>query len=467
MLVTITSTAPSAADLGHLVRKHPARAQSFDLSVGCAHVFYPEATDERCTIALLLEVDAIALVRQKRFGGGDSASLSQYVNDRPYASSSMVAVAIGQVFRSAMTGRSDSHPELAAAALPLTITVAAVPSRGLEQLATRLFSPLGWTVVERAIPLDPTVPAWGDSRYVDLELTGHLRLADALRQLYVLLPVLDDAKHYWVSDDEVGKLLRAGEGWLADHPDRDLITKRYLAHQSRMITDAQSQLDPEARTGGADGDDAATASRTKRAPALAGLRAEAVLQALTDVRARSVADVGCGEGALLTRLLADPLVTTVIGTDVSARALASASQRLGLRDASDRVRERIQLLQSSATYADTRLRGLDAIVLMEVVEHIDAERLDALEASIFGAAAPEAVIVTTPNREYNALYPSLPAGSFRHPDHRFEWDRQEFATWCTTAAERYGYGVEHRTVGDVDPQLGSPTQLAIFRKAIS
>jgi 3' terminal RNA ribose 2'-O-methyltransferase Hen1 len=467
VLVTITSTAPSAADLGHLVRKHPARAQSFDLSVGRAHVFYPEATDERCTVALLLEVDAIALVRQKRFGGGDSGSLSQYVNDRPYASSSMVAVAIGQVFRSAMTGRGDSHPELAAAALPLTITVAAVPSRGLEQLATRLFSPLGWTVVERAIPLDPTVPAWGDSRYVDLELTGDLRLADALRQLYVLLPVLDDAKHYWVSDDEVGKLLRAGEGWLADHPDRDLITRRYLAHQHHMVTDAQAQLDPEAPTDVAEGAGAVAASRAKRAPALAGLRAEAVLQALADVRARSVADVGCGEGALLTRLMADPLVTSVIGTDVSARALEAASQRLGLRDASDRVRERIQLLQSSATYADARLRGLDAIVLMEVVEHIDAERLDALEASIFGAAAPEAVIVTTPNREYNALYPSLSAGGFRHPDHRFEWDRQEFATWCTTAAERYGYVVEYRTVGDIDPQLGSPTQLAVFRKGIS
>jgi 3' terminal RNA ribose 2'-O-methyltransferase Hen1 len=467
LLVTITSTAPSAADLGHLVRKHPARAQSFDLSVGRAHVFYPEATDERCTIALLLEVDAIALVRQKRFGGGDIASLSQYVNDRPYASSSMVAVALGQVFRSAMTGRSDSHPELAAAALPLTITVAAVPSRGLDQLATRLFTPLGWDVTERTIPLDPTVPAWGDSRYVDLELTGHLRLSDALRQLYVLLPVLDDAKHYWVSDDEVGKLLRAGEGWLADHPDRDLITKRYLAHQSRLFTDAQALLDPESSVEGTEGAESAAATRATRSPALAGLRAEAVLQALVDVRARSVADVGCGEGALLTRLIADPQFTAVIGTDVSARALTTASERLGLRDASDRVRDRIQLLQSSATYADSRLHGLDAIVLMEVVEHIDADRLDALETSIFGAAASETVIVTTPNREYNALYPSLPAGGFRHPDHRFEWDRQEFASWCTALAARHGYDVEYRTVGDVDPELGSPTQLAIFRKGIS
>jgi 3' terminal RNA ribose 2'-O-methyltransferase Hen1 len=479
VLITVTSTAPSASHLSHLLRKHPDKAQSFSLSVGTAHVFYPEASDERCTVAMLLEVDAIGLVRDKRFRGSDDGSLSRYVNDRPYASSSMVAVALGQVFRTAMNGTSESFPELAASPLPLEITVAALPARGAENvgLVPRLFAPLGWTVLEKAIPLDPEFPDWGDSPYVDLVLRGEVRLADALRHLYVLLPVLDDAKHYWVSDDEVGKLLRAGEGWLPDHPEREIITRRYLAHQRSMVEDATALLAKEARlltldtdaAGGSADADTDLAADTEAAPTrpakLAPQRAEAVLAALVDVRARSVADVGCGEGALLSRLLADPVFTTIIGTDVSARELARAEKRLNLREASDRQRERVRLIHSSVTYQDDRIAGLDAIVLMEVIEHVDAERLPALEASIFGAASPAAVIVTTPNSEYNALFGSLPAGQFRHTDHRFEWSRAEFTAWSEGVAERHGYTVEFRTVGEVDPQAGSPTQLALFRKS--
>lgn len=469
MLVTITSTAPTASDLSHLLRKHPDRAQEFSLSVGTAHVFYPEVSDDRCTVALLLEVDPIGLVRDKRFRGSDASTLARYVNDRPYASSSMVAVALGQVFRSAMTGTSETFPELAVSALPLEITVAAVPARGRDTagLVTRLFEPLGWVVEESPIPLDPEFPEWGDSVYVDLVLRGHVRLSDALRQLYVLLPVLDDSKHYWVSDDEVGKLVRAGEGWLSDHPERDLITRRYLAHQRSMVDAATELLAPSARLDGLDdipADDAEPIDRP-RPTGLAPQRAEAVLTALRDVGARSVADVGCGEGALLRRLLVDPSFTKIVGTDVSPSVLAKAERALNLHEANDRQRERVQVLQSSVTYQDDRLDGLDAIVLMEVIEHVDPERLPALESSVFGAAAPSAVIVTTPNGEYNALFESLPAGTFRHGDHRFEWTRAEFSAWADGVAERHGYTVEYRGIGDVDADLGSPTQLALFRKA--
>lgn len=469
MLVTVTSTAPHASDLSHLLRKHPDRAQAFPLSVGTAHVFYPEVSNERCTAALLLEVDPIGLVRDKRFRGSDASTLARYVNDRPYASSSMMAVALGQVFRSAMNGTNETFPELAASPLPLEITVAAVPARGRDTagLVARLFEPLGWAVDETAIPLDPEFPEWGDSVYVDLALSGVVRLSDALRQLYVLLPVLDDAKHYWVSDDEVAKLVRAGGGWLPDHPERELITRRYLAHQRSMVDAATELMASTARLSGLDElqtDGVAEQPEASRIPQLAAQRAETVLAALRDVGARSVADVGCGEGALLRRLIVDPAFTTIIGTDVSASVLARAERALDLRAASDRQRERVRLLQSSATYQDDRLAGLDAIVLMEVIEHVDEERLPALEASLFGAAAPGAVVVTTPNGDYNALFDSLSAGAFRHTDHRFEWSRAEFGAWANGVAERHGYVVEFRTVGQVDADHGSPTQLALFRK---
>ena len=369
MLATISYSGPNATDLGYLLHKHPAKVQTFEMSVGQAHVFYPEASDELCTAAVLLEVDPIGLVRNKRFGGGDSFSLGHYVNDRPYASSSMLAVALGQVFRTAMTGRCDSRPELAATPIPLEIELTAVPSKGVDGLATRLFEPLGWDIKETAIPLDTTFPQWGDSHYTNLKLSGSIRLADALRQIYVLLPVLDDSKHYWVSDDEVGKLLRAGEGWLAEHPDRDLITRRYLAHQRSMVADATARLVE------LDDDLGEDEPADKPASPLHAMRAEAVLAALKDVNAHRVVDLGCGEGALLKRLIVDTSFTEIIGTDVSSRSLQAAEEKLHLRDLSDSQRARVRLLQSSVTYLDDRVRGLDAAVLMEVIEHVDPDRL--------------------------------------------------------------------------------------------
>jgi 3' terminal RNA ribose 2'-O-methyltransferase Hen1 len=459
LLATISYSGPNATDLGYLLHKHPAKVQTFEMSVGQAHVFYPAATDELCIAAVLLEVDPIGLVRNKRFGGSDSFSLGHYVNDRPYASSSMLAVALGQVFRTAMTGRCDSRPELAATPIPLEIELTAVPSKGVDGLASRLFEPLGWEVQETAIPLDTTFPEWGDSHYTNLKLSGTIRLADALRQIYVLLPVLDDSKHYWVSDDEVGKLLRAGEGWLPEHPDRDLITRRYLAHQRSMVADATARLVE------LDDDLVDDEPADKPASPLYAMRAEAVLAALKDVNAHRVVDLGCGEGALLKRLIVDTSFTEIIGTDVSSRSLQAAEEKLHFRDLSDTQRARVRLVQSSVTYLDDRVRGLDAAVLMEVIEHVDPDRLASVELSVFGHARPNAVIVTTPNSEYNVLYPSLAAGRFRHPDHRFEWTRAEFAEWAQGVCDRNGYRVEIRTVGDVDAVHGSPTQLALFRRA--
>ncbi|MFF3064877.1 3' terminal RNA ribose 2'-O-methyltransferase Hen1 [Oerskovia sp. NPDC057915] len=495
MLVTLTTTAGApagsvehgapltdATDLGYLLHKHPARAQSFDLPVGTAHVFYPEADAARCTVALLLEVDPVGIVRNKRFGGRDAFSLAQYVNDRPYAASSMLAVALGAVFRTAMTGRCDSRQALADGPVPLEIHVPALPCRGGAALAERLFEPLGWTVEAAPEPLDPTVPEWGDSRYVDLRLRGTVRLADALHHLYVLLPVLDDAKHYWVTGDEVDKLLRAGEGWLADHPERDQIMRRYLAHQRRYVEDATDRL--VTLDGGAAPEDAPVegaaqaldapagqgaegsgAVGQEKAPTLARQRAEAVVAALHEVGARSVVDLGCGEGALLRLLAADRRFVRVLGTDVAARELEKAASRLRLEDASDTERERVRLVQSSLTYRDERIAGFDAAVLMEVIEHVDPPRLGALERVVFAEARPGTVVVTTPNVEYNALYPSLGEHGHRHTDHRFEWTRAELQAWADGVAHRHGYAVTFRDVGpqDVGPgALGSPTQMALF-----
>ncbi|WBC00494.1 3' terminal RNA ribose 2'-O-methyltransferase Hen1 [Solwaraspora sp. WMMA2080] len=476
MLMTVTTTHRPATDLGYLLVKHPDRMQSFDVPTGTAHVFYPEATEQRCTAALLLDVDPARLAaggprRGRRTAAmPESFTLGQYVNDRPYAASSLLAAALAKVFRSALRGESRDRPELPGTALPLTIRVPVLRCRGGAALAERLFSPLGWTVTARPIPLDERYPQWGDSRYVDLTLTGTLRVADALNHLYVLLPVLDDAKHYWIAPDELDKLIRAGEGWLAGHPERRLITRRYLAHRRVLARRAEDRL-AEARAAelrladagpGAD-EDAGLPAAVRPRP-LAATRRAAVLTALAEAGATRVLDLGCGGGALLTELLAQPRFTEIVGTDVSARALELAARRLRLDRLPARQQQRVRLWQSALTYRDDRLRGYDAAVLMEVVEHLDPPRLPALAEAVFGHARPATVLVTTPNVEYNVRYEGLAAGALRHPDHRFEWTRAEFADWAGRVAAAYGYRVGFRPVGQVDPDVGPPTQLAVFTR---
>ena len=461
MLLTITTTHRPATDLGHLLHKHPERVQRFSLPFGAAHVLYPEATKERCTAALVMDVDPVGLVRRGR--GRGSFALAQYVNDRPYVASSFLSVAIVTVFKSAMAGTSKERPELAATAIPLEASLPAVPARGGEQLIRRLFEPLGYDVDVAPLELDPAFPDWGTGRHSALTLRATVRLADLLSHLYVLLPVLDDDKHYWVGDDEIEKLMRRGEGWLPDHPARDLIVRRYVKHQRHLVHPALAQLDEAA----APADDEAAGDEGEEAleerVSLRDQRLGTVESVLKASGARRVLDLGCGPGALLQRLVRAGY-DEVVGVDVSARALEAAERRLKLDRMPDAQRARIKLLQSPLTYRDRRLAGYDAAALVEVVEHFDPPRLHAAEHNVFGSARPATVVVTTPNAEYNVRWESLPADRFRHPDHRFEWTREEFRAWAEAVAARHGYRVRFLPVGPDDAEVGPPTQMGVFER---
>jgi 3' terminal RNA ribose 2'-O-methyltransferase Hen1 len=467
MLLTITNTHPPATDLGYLLRKNPARVQSFEQSFGVAHVFYPEATAERCTAALLLEVDPIGLVRNRRGPAGEGRSLEQYVNDRPYVASSFLSVAIADVFGSAMTGKSKERPELADAAIALKATLSVLPCRGGEEFLRRLFEPLGYAVTAKKYPLDDKFAEWGDSPYFAVTLEGSLRLHELLTHLYVLIPVLDNDKHYWVGDDEVAKLLRHGEGWLANHPERDNITTRYLKHRRSLIKDALAQL--------VDAEDPSTEetqdchdqeeAKVEERISLNEQRLGSVLAALKGSGARRVLDLGCGEGKLLQVLLKDRQFEEIVGMDVSYRALEIAKDRLNLDRLPDMQRRRLQLLYGSLMYRDNRLAGFDAAAVVEVIEHLDPPRLAAFERVLFECARPGTVVITTPNVEYNVKWETLPAGKFRHKDHRFEWTRAEFQSWAAAIAERYGYNVRFLSVGREDSVFGSPTQMGVFERS--
>ena len=466
MLLTITSTATPATDLGHLLRKHPGRTHSFDLSFGKAHVFYPEATDERCTAALLLDVDPVGLVRNRRGPAGEGRSIEQYVKDRPYVSSSFVSVAIAEVLGSALAGKSKDRPELVDKPLPLTATLSVMPCRGGEAFLRRLFEPLGYAVSAHGFPLDEKFVDWGESSYFRVTLKAEMTVQQLLTHLYVLIPVLDNDKHYWVGDDEIEKLLKHGEGWLPSHPEREIITTRYLKHQRSLIKDALSRLvveespDPDVT----EEEHSKEEARVEEKISLNELRLGAVVAALKNSGAKSVLDLGCGEGRLLQALLKDRQFEQIVGMDVSYRALEIAQDRLKLDRMPAQQKERIRLIHGSLMYRDKRLADFDAAAVVEVVEHLDQPRLAAFERVLFECAKPKTIVLTTPNAEYNVMWESLPAGKFRHKDHRFEWTRAEFQSWANGIAEKWGYSVRFLPVGPEDAVVGSPTQMAVFTK---
>ena len=466
MILTVSTTYQPATDLGYLLHKNPDRHHFTDLPFGTAHVLYPEASVDRCSMSFLVDIDPVGLVRNSRGPRGNDFSLSQYVNDRPFATSSFMSVALAKVFSTAMGGRSKERPELAEQEIPLEVSLPVVPSRGGEAVLRRLFEPLGYDVQATALPLDTNFPAWGDSRYLSVRLKGTKKVRDLLEHLYVLLPVLDDDKHYWVGNDEVEKLLRRGGAWLGAHPERELIANRYLRHDATLTREVVSRLqeddveDPEQVAETQDAEEEVV----ERPLSLNEQRLVAVSDAIVSSGARRVLDLGCGQGKLTRALLKLPSIDHVVGMDVSHRSLEMAARRLHLDTMTPRQRERVELLHGSLTYRDRRLEGFDVAAIMEVIEHLDESRLDSFERVVFAHANPTHVVITTPNLEYNIRFETLPAGTLRHRDHRFEWTRAEFASWSGGVALRHGYEVRFSPIGPVDDEVGAPTQMAVFSR---
>ena len=462
MLLTITTTYQPATDLGYLLHKLPDRVQTFRLNFGQVHIFYPEASVQCCTVALLLDIDPVHLVRDR----DKSVALEQYVNDRPYVASSFLSVALSEVFGTALNGHCKARPELVDKALPLKAHLAVVPCRSGVETLKSLFEPLGYAVTLESHILDDQYPEWGMSPYYSVTLEATCRLRDLLSHIYVLIPVLDNDKHYWIGDAEVEKLLRRGQGWLEKHPQRSLIAQRYLRNRASLVRSALARLLPEEAVDQEEVEEK-TANPVDSQEQLSSpheQRLAAVMEILQENSVRSVLDLGCGEGRLLKLLLENPAFERILGLDVSYRALEYATKRLRLEHLPANQRKRITLLHGSLTYRDKRLEGYDAAAVIEVIEHLDEPRLVAFERVLFEFIRPAIVVITTPNVEYNVKFPSLHAGRFRHKDHRFEWTRQQFQDWAARVAGRYGYTVRYRPVGPQDDEVGALSQMGIFSR---
>lgn len=462
MLLTVTYEGQNTQELGFLLHKNPERAQQFELSYGKAYVFYHEVSDERTTAALLLDIDPLDLARGK--AGSKDGSLFDYVNDRPYSSTSFLSTAIVRVFGTAMSGRCDKRPELADTPLKLTACLYSLKDNGAEELAKEMFEPLGYAVTTERTELDTAFPEWGASPYINLTISGTVRLSELLNHIYVLIPVFDRQKHYYISENEIQKLLAHGEGWLAGHPYKEKITHRYFSVKRSYARKAlEVLLSDEAVPEENEETDERAAEKEARTP-LNTQRMEAVKKAVLNSGASSVIDLGCGEGRLTSLLLNEPQIRRITACDVSVGTLEKAAQRLRLDRMPASRRDKLTLMQASLTYRDRRFEGYDCACVIEVIEHIEPMRIPAFERAVFEFAAPRTVILTTPNKEYNVNYENMQENTLRHGDHRFEWTRDEFRAWTEHICGKFGYSCEISGIGETDESAGTPTQMGVFTK---
>ena len=462
MLLTITYEGENTQELGYLLHKNPERAQQFELSYGKAYVFYPEVSDIRTTAALLLDIDPLDLARGKV--GSKDGGLFDYVNDRPYASTSFMSTAIVRIFGTAMNGRCDKRQELADTPLKLTATLSSLKDNGDTELAKEMFEPLGYEVKTQRTKLDDSFPEWGISPYIDLTISGTVKLSELLNHIYVLIPVFDKQKHYYIAEDEIQKLLDHGEGWLADHPYREKITRRYFTERKSYARKALDILLSDDMIETENTDEAESTEEKEARTPLNTQRMETVKNAVLSCGASSVIDLGCGECRLTSLLLNEQQIKKVTACDVSVSVLEKAAQRLHLDRMQPYRKNKLTLMQASLTYRDKRFEGYDCACVIEVIEHIEPMRIPAFERAVFEFAAPKTVILTTPNREYNANYEHMQENTLRHGDHRFEWTRAEFKAWTEHICEKFGYTCEISGIGDVDEKLGTPTQMGVFTK---
>ncbi len=470
MQLSITTTHKPATDLSYLLHKNPDKVQTFDITGGKAYVFYPETTDEKCTATMILNIDTLEMIKNQKKSMSDFA-LKGYVNDRPFVASSFLSSAISSIYSSALNGNSKEKSEVVNKKIPLEVFISVINVSGGENLIKRFFEPLGYEIKIEKYELNENFKSWGESNYFSLTLKNIITLKELLTHLYILIPVFDNEKHYWVSTKDVDILLKKGEGWLENHPEKEFITKRYFKNIKSLsnlynkksiddIEESQKNVDSEENNENEFEEINQIIKETKIK--LDKQRLNYVYEKLIESGMKSIIDMGCGEGKLLKLLITNKQFEKIAGTDVSFNNLLKAKERLNFEEMSQKFKERIELFQSSLTYKDKRFSNYESCAIVEVIEHIDVERLESFEKSIFECSKFKYIILTTPNADYNINYKSLNKQNLRHSDHRFEWTKDEFKSWIDKICEKYKYNAKISGVGEFDEQSGHPTQVVEF-----
>jgi 3'' terminal RNA ribose 2''-O-methyltransferase Hen1 len=456
MLLTITYKGKDTQDLGYMLFKNPNRPQSVKLTTGSAYVYYPKVSDEETTIALLLDINSLDLAKGEKGKDVQPQSLFDYVNDRPYVASSFLATAMNKVFGTAISGRGDEYQELVDSKLNLSATIHMFPCPVDKERINKVFEPLGYEVNYETFLLDNKFPEWGDSKYVNLTVSGNVVLRDLLKQIILLIPVFDKFKHYDVSNqDELNKLLKLGDGWLSDHPEKDFIVNRYLQFKKGLVNKAQEHLKSDVD----EIEESIDKAVTEKEESLNTTRFNSVINELIKIEAKSVLDIGCSNGKLLEAIRDKMPNIKLAGIDVHLKAVSIADKMANKKDL-----DKIDFFQSSILYKDKRFKGYDAVTAIEVMEHIDEFKLYLFEKVLFGYINPRVAILTTPNKDYNENYDNINNKGLRHFDHRFEFTKREFESWVTKICSKYGYIYFFKSIGKADEKDQQPTLMVTFMK---
>jgi 3' terminal RNA ribose 2'-O-methyltransferase Hen1 len=469
MMLSIACKNLSEEELGFLLHKNPARVHPLDLSFGKVYVFFDEPPEgHQAQVCLLVDVDPLAMV-QGRGGLGHQDAL--YVNDRPYVASSLLASAVTKVFGTALSGRCKERPELVDREIEWTFAMPFVARGSMLNALFHLFEPLGYEFDPDLLNYDSSVDYATSARPILTRIAVRTTLSEALSHLVVLIPVLDGENHRWVDDGDLVPFVRRVESWLPDHPYGMYILRRALKYQTSLvkafterfpaITGSMARLPQlEANVW----DDATVEAAGCQPLSLNSQRFSAVEAVVSALSPSSIVDLGCGDGSLVSQLVKQTSIQKLVGMDVNPLVLSRARARLEHLSLTKAQTEKIQFIHGSLAYRDPRVKGFDLALLIEVIEHIDAERLETLEHQVFDYGQYSTVVVTTPNREFNDLYVGMEKGKMRHSDHRFEWTRQEFLNWAKRIGDAFGYNYEISEIGAGNPAVGSPTQMAVFSK---
>ncbi|WP_310831561.1 3' terminal RNA ribose 2'-O-methyltransferase Hen1 [Paenibacillus pedocola] len=474
MHLIIRATGTGAGMLSHLLAKNPNNLYDRTEKEARVRIVFTVSSEEETEAVIYVTPDPIELVK------GDSSAhndITQYINDREFVTSSLFCSYIRPALGTALNGKpKEAYMPWVGKPLKLELTFGPVASNLPDRTLEELFTALGYEVqLERGdAEYSFALKTRSSARYI--KLAGEQTLQTALQQLFVLIPALDDYKHYYISDDEVDKIRRYGAGWLEEHPQRSLILKRTLrfagaikqyeamAAKEKRST-AENSVDsedvPAAVT--VSGESAVTEMQEEPKIRLNDLRYAAIAAAVEELYAKAtIVDFGSGEGKLSAKLSSVPGVREIKAVEPSAASQLRAMDRFAkLADKPGIIVP--DPVTGSLFYFDESLRGKDVMILCEVIEHIDEYRLARVMENIFAEYAPKTLIVTTPNKDYNAVY-EMEQEELRHGDHRFEWGRKAFSVWCARWTETFDYTAELTGIGEGSVEFGYPTQMAIFTK---
>ncbi|MGE6488602.1 3' terminal RNA ribose 2'-O-methyltransferase Hen1 [Paenisporosarcina sp. NPDC076898] len=445
MQLSIQASGDNVQAISYLLSKNPNNLYERNHKGHLVRLFYSKFTETELEVTIFVTPDPIELVKNN----SNSYDITHYINDREFAVSSIFCSFIRSALGTALNGQpKEEHLMWVNHPFSFNFEFGPVVSSLSDEKLMNLFEPIGYEVTINRPEIEYSFPIKTKSSARYLSIKGMKTLQEGLRHLFVLIPVIDNYKHYFIDEKEIEKLERYGEGWLDQHPLRDLIYRQALRFKEIYSLVENSSKDEK------------KVEPVKKVR-LNELRYEKIVNTVSQMKPRSVIDFGSGEGKLSVQLGFVEGITEILAVEPSEAASLKALERFN----KVKNKEKFvipELLWGSLFYYDERLKDKDVIILCEVIEHIDETRLPKAMDTLLDDYQPPALIITTPNREYNELYDM--EEHLRHNDHRFEWTRAEFRQWCTERNHSNDYELQFDGIGEEHASHGFPTQMCIFKR---